>query len=136
MFQVTVLKERSAIVSISFIKAYAIKYVTTTIILICIVLTYELFSNGVTSLMMRLSVFLPLIYGLILLSLKTFLPYKRWTRQWLMMSMVTLMTGMFLFGVFEIYGNQNIFVPYIFYVGYGLLGCSFFSIIVEGRTSE
>jgi hypothetical protein len=100
-----------------------------------IVFIYEQFSNGITSNRMRLSILVPLVFGIVIESMRFFKNDKLITITLLTMSMVTLMTGMFLYGVFEIYGNQSIFVPYLYYVGYGMFVLSIIVFFMERKTS-
>lgn len=135
MFQVMGTRERLETVSISFIKSYVLKYGLLSLAMLVAVFTYEQFSNGITSLLMRFSVILPLIFGVFLESLNYYLKYKIITQKLIKMSMVTLMIGMFLFGVFEIYGNQSVFVPSLFYIGYGLIALSILAFFFERKKS-
>lgn len=134
MYQAMGMKERLAIVSISFINALLKKFFSISLSMGIIVFIYEQFSNGITSNSMRLSILVPLVFGIVIESMRFFKNDKRITITLLTMSMVTLMTGMFLYGVFEIYGNQSIFVPYLYYAGYGMLVLSIIVFFIERKT--
>lgn len=134
MYQAMAMKERLAIVSISFINALLKKFFSISLSMGIIVFVYEQFSNGITSNSMRLSILVPLVFGIVIESMRFFKNDKLITITLLTMSMVTLMTGMFLYGVFEIYGNQSIFVPYLYYVGYGMLVLSLIVFFMERKT--
>jgi len=134
MYQAMAMKERLAIVSISFINALLKKFFSISLSMGIIVFVYEQFSNGITSNSMRLSILVPLVFGIAIESMRFFKNDKLITITLLTMSMVTLMTGMFLYGVFEIYGNQSIFVPYLYYVGYGMLVLSLIVFFMERKT--
>lgn len=76
-----------------------------------VVFIYEQFSHGITSLLMRLTVLMPLVYGSVLYFIKI-----KHTQTLFHMSFVTLIVGMFLYGVFEIYGNISPYVTPLFYL--------------------
>lgn len=111
-----------------FLKKSIMTYACVSLFLLIFIIIYEQFSHGVTSIHMRISFTIPLLFGSLLCTLFYFIPIpSRITFDIWNMSMTTWICGLILDGVFYIYGTDKAFVDVFYYVG-GLL--SLFSIIL------
>ncbi len=115
------MKERWAIVSTSLNKTYQKKaqnYLWVTITLFLIVILYEHFSHGVSSVFMKASILFPLFGGCLLsLVIPSFETPGKIEAALYRMALSTLTIGFFLYGVFEIYGSIESLVVIYFYLG-------------------
>jgi hypothetical protein len=98
-----------------------IRYLIYSGVLLVFTFVYELFSHGVTSRNMRLSIFFPLVLGSVLFNIFRFLPKpSKIARDLWGMAITTAVSGLILEGVFYIYGTHKDIV-HLFFWGAGII---------------
>lgn len=129
------MKDWLAIVSTSDIKNFIKFYGILTVLLLITVVIYEQFSFGVTSFHMRLSIVIPVIYGIlefILIKIKSFRSINRFI---LHMGMITWVLALFLYGVVEIYGTTSPLISPLYISGSVVTIIGIVGIILEKKRS-
>lgn len=134
MYQVQVKKERWEIVSTSIGKFRFSKpfygYFTTSFFLLVSTYIYEQFSHGVHSNFMRTSFLIPLLGGLMLMTLTSLSKIKHpWMISLWHMGLTSLVYGFLLHGVFDIYGTFEPLVYIFIWLG-GLLCASSILVLI------
>ncbi|MGD9910530.1 MAG: hypothetical protein AB7U79_08030 [Candidatus Izemoplasmatales bacterium] len=103
-----------------------IGYLSFALFLVLFQFIYNIFAHGVTSYYMTYAFLFPLGIGGVRCLFDYFTkPSNSISLSIWQMGVSTLAVGSILHGVFDIYGNSNMFVPYFFYMGILLLVVSF-----------
>ena len=122
MYQVKVKKERLEIVSTlldrKMLRHTIFQYIVVGLYLILFTLVYEQFSHGIHSNAMRYAFVIPWGLGALLFCIFFFIPvYPIISKKIWDMAITSVILGLLLHGVFEIYGNTEPLVPIFFYIG-------------------
>ena len=127
------MKDRLAIVSTFHIKKIVRFYGSISLLLLLIVGVYEQFSFGVTSVQMRVSVGIPIVYGLVELFFLKLKSFRSIYRMILHMGMTTWILALFLYGVIEIYGTTSTLITPLYIVASLITSIGIASIVLEKK---
>jgi hypothetical protein len=128
-------KDWLAIVSISDIKNIIKFYGILTVFLIATVVIYEQFSFGVTSFHMRMSILVPVIYGLLEMGFLKLKSFRSTFQHILNMGMITWILALFLYGVVEIYGTTSPLISPLYIIGSVVTIIGIVGIVLEKKRS-